>query len=379
MLLDLHAESTTQTTLANGNAAFTSKFLTFQESMARYFAKYDPNNFFFETLNEPVFLTAQAFSPFLSQMIAAIRRGAPLHTIVAGANLRVTENDYNGIAALRTIVPDASDTNIVYNFHYYDPFLFSHQGATWGWDPVRYIHDLPFPSTPDNISPLLPSYNDTTIRGYVWYYGEQRWNATFIASLLKPVYDWANQYKVLVTCNEFGAYKIAVAPADRNRYIAAVRSVFELYNIGWSMWEAIDGFGLFTSTIDSTNSNAPAWSTGKRLDVGTYAALFTHTSAETLNHSLTSHENSRLYARNITTRTRRVFTHYLPWYDTAQRSGWCGVGDCSDIRVKQYTAAPLIGEYSQVHSVPLDVWQRMHGTCDRSENHVILLTFACIA
>lgn len=54
-------------------------------------------------------------------------------------------------------------------------------------------------------------------------------------------------------------------------------------------------------------------------------------------------------------RERKVFVHYVPWYDAAgyqlaPRSGWCypdgGNYDCSDPTVKAYSNEPLIGEYS---------------------------------
>lgn len=54
-------------------------------------------------------------------------------------------------------------------------------------------------------------------------------------------------------------------------------------------------------------------------------------------------------------RTPKVFVHYLPWYDGngtkyPQRTGWCyptdGAYNCQDSGTKHYTNIPLIGEYS---------------------------------
>lgn len=61
-------------------------------------------------------------------------------------------------------------------------------------------------------------------------------------------------------------------------------------------------------------------------------------------------------------REKRVFAHYLPWYDGkgvryAKRTGWCyrttGV-DCSDQSVVHYSNEPLIGEYSQLEGDVLE-------------------------
>lgn len=59
--------------------------------------------------------------------------------------------------------------------------------------------------------------------------------------------------------------------------------------------------------------------------------------------------------RAFAKRARKVFVHYVPWYDAAgyqlaPRSGWCypdgGNYDCSNPSAKAYSNEPLIGEYS---------------------------------
>lgn len=53
-------------------------------------------------------------------------------------------------------------------------------------------------------------------------------------------------------------------------------------------------------------------------------------------------------------RTKKVFVHYLPWYDGSgvqfpARTGWCYPHDnidCSDANTKHYSNEPLIGEYT---------------------------------
>ena len=52
------------------------------------------------------------------------------------------------------------------------------------------------------------------------------------------------------------------------------------------------------------------------------------------------------------TRAKKVFAHYLPWYDAAGiqegvRTGWCYEGDCTDLTNIHYSNEPRIGEYTQ--------------------------------
>jgi hypothetical protein len=37
------------------------------------------------------------------------------------------------------------DDNVLWSFHSYEPFLFSHQGAVWSGAPEKYLWDLPYP------------------------------------------------------------------------------------------------------------------------------------------------------------------------------------------------------------------------------------------
>ncbi len=55
-------------------------------------------------------------------------------------------------------------------------------------------------------------------------------------------------------------------------------------------------------------------------------------------------------------REKKVFAHYLPWYDAANgnRTGWCYEGDCTDLTNIHYSNAPRIGEYSQYDSEVLE-------------------------
>jgi endoglucanase len=66
------------------------------------------------------------------KLAAAIREGAPGHTIIARERAgRMTMIwFFRSRCAMR---------NVIYNFHFYEPHIFTHQGATWS---VYYWHWL---------------------------------------------------------------------------------------------------------------------------------------------------------------------------------------------------------------------------------------------
>ena len=80
----------------------------------------------FELLNEPHGkLDAAGWNALLAEMLAIVRRTNPTRTIVIGPT------QWNSLAELRSLELPANDRNILVTFHYYEPFRFTHQGASW--------------------------------------------------------------------------------------------------------------------------------------------------------------------------------------------------------------------------------------------------------
>ena len=115
---------------------FTAFWRTFAAHLA---ATTDPEWVFIEALNEPVFEADPArWAAIQRDLLAVIREQAPQHTLLA-----TSTNWSNLDTFLEMELLD--DPNVVYNFHFYNPFLFTHQGATWTWDAVRNLQTSPTP------------------------------------------------------------------------------------------------------------------------------------------------------------------------------------------------------------------------------------------
>jgi endoglucanase len=103
------------------------RFVALWDQVARSFAN-APKGVWFELLNEPHDKLTNANLPALyAPALAAIRASNPARVVVMGG-------EWNNLDKLIAYdLPD--DPNVVPSFHYYDPFLFTHQGARWA-DPV---------------------------------------------------------------------------------------------------------------------------------------------------------------------------------------------------------------------------------------------------
>lgn len=244
VIIDVHPDSDFKEKLVADNE-FVEQFADYWRALAKHYSSWNSDLVFFEILNEPEFRDHYRWEGVQSKLAVAIREGAPSQTIiVAGAN-------WSADSELLFIVP-LRDPNIIYNFHFYDPHVFTHQGANWSTNYVHYLKDLPYPSTPENVAQPAALVPDAANRLAVIHYGMDRWNAARINEEISQVEAWGKRWNIALTCNEFGVYRKAATPADRARWISDVRIALEKYGIGWTMWDYSGGFGVVLKQDDKT-------------------------------------------------------------------------------------------------------------------------------
>jgi hypothetical protein len=234
--IDLHPEDNFKQQLRTNDDAVDRLTLLWRR-LAAHYASRDPERVFFEILNEPELNDAYRWAGIQARLAAAIRDSAPRHTIIAaGAN-------YSGIADLLALHP-LSDGNVIYNFHFYNPTEFTHQGATWGPAWWSYTRGIPYPATESSMQELLKQVPDAANRYQLESYWLDHWDAHRIRLLMDEAGAWAHENHVPLICNEFGAYRDFADPISRANYIHDVRTALEANGIGWSMWDYRGGFGV---------------------------------------------------------------------------------------------------------------------------------------
>lgn len=237
--IDMHPDSDFKTRLAKEDE-FVERFADFWSMVAQHYASWDPDRVFFEILNEPEMRDAYRWYGVEAKLAAAIRRGAPANTIIA-AGARWDDDD--DLVFLEPL----PDRNVVYVFHFYEPHIFTHQGATWGAYYWHWLKGLHYPSSPENaaqVAQLVPEARD---RMQVIRYGQDHWDASRIETEINQADDWAKQRGVPLICNEFGVFRNFSDPQDRARWITDVRTSLERHNIGWAMWDYSGSFGVVTN------------------------------------------------------------------------------------------------------------------------------------
>jgi endoglucanase len=234
--IDLHPTDNYKKQLRSSEAA-ADQLVSLWRKLAAHYAGRDPERVFFEILNEPQFTSRDRWSSIQERMAAAIHAVAARNTIIA------TGPNYSSIYDLLALHPLA-DGNVIYNFHFYDPHEFTHQGATWGLSWWKYTHGIPYPPDDAKMQALLTQVPTLQDRYTLENYWLDHWDGRHIRMVIDEAAAWSHQYNVPLICNEFGVYKNNSDVNSRANWIHDVRTALEADGIGWAMWEYRGSFGL---------------------------------------------------------------------------------------------------------------------------------------
>jgi endoglucanase len=176
-----------------------------------------PPNVVFELLNEPRDkLTPEKWNEIIPKLLAVVRKTNPTRPVIIGPAL------WNGIRGLDKLeLPD--DKNLILTVHYYDPFEFTHQGASWAKDSAKW-------------------------KGRKWT-GTEAETAAIRKSFTKAA-DWAKKRKLPVFLGEFGAYQEADMES-RARWTGCIVAEAEKLGFSWAYWEFCSGFGAYDAKTDT--------------------------------------------------------------------------------------------------------------------------------
>jgi endoglucanase len=223
------------------NPQFRRMFTAFWRSLAAHLHKTtNPDLTFIQPMNEPVFRdNPKAWEPIQQELFRAIREAAPRHTLIA------VSASWQNISTLVQLQP-LPDANVVYDFHFYEPFIFTHQGASWIGDGFESrLRNVPYPANPNNVQSLAQQVSDPTARAAILDYGQQQWDIQKLRSRIGEAAQWARQNGVTLICTEFGVFAANSSVLDRTSWMRDTRTVLEEFGIGWASWGYVDSnFGF---------------------------------------------------------------------------------------------------------------------------------------
>ena len=239
--------------------------------VAARIADLNPNLTAFELMNEPTqdceaIYSDPAQSTWPAKLLrlhAAARAGAPkLPLVLSGAC-------WGGSQGLSVLDPAAlQDDNILWSFHTYDPFTFTHQGASWTNSPLMFIKGLPFP--PSRVTdalqvrivneararalaasgPIAAAATRPVLGQMVMDY--RNGAANEISASITQAVAWADAHHIprgRLFLGEFGALWFddagtKIDAPSHLRFLDAKRRAAEAAGVAWAVWSFSGSFGI---------------------------------------------------------------------------------------------------------------------------------------
>lgn len=202
-----------------------AKLAAMWAQIAPQFADAPEAHLWFEIENEPhdKFNDSNLLK-VLTPALAEIRKTNATRPVIIGGEF------WSGINSLKTLkLPD--DPNIVPTFHYYDPFTFTHQGASWV----------------DPSPPLGRTYGGAD-------------DQKLLKEDVQKVREYIARTGKTPFMGEFGAHT-TVSLDERLKYQKAVRVAFDEIGIGMCAW-------AYTNTFPLWDHEKKAWVPGMRDAMG---------------------------------------------------------------------------------------------------------------
>ncbi len=210
-------------------------FIRLWETFAQRYGKY-ADRVAFELLNEvDLPNVVDEWNAIIRKAIAAIRPIAPDSWILVGG-VR-----YNAVTSVPTLDAPADD-KIVYNFHCYEPLVFTHQKAPWVRNMPRDF-EIGYPEP-------INAYARAGETLGMWQAGdldpakEQPISAEYFSAMFQCAVEYAAKHNAPLYCGEYGVIDRAPT-ADTLRWLQDINAAFVKNGIGRALWTyKVHSFGI---------------------------------------------------------------------------------------------------------------------------------------
>ena len=233
MILDLHKTFGYSFYEGDGEKGFfddeklQERFYVLWERLAERYGNIG-NTLAFELLNEVTDKSyCDGWNRISNECIGRIRKIAPSIKILVGGYYN------NSVEAVKDLAMPY-DENVIYNFHCYEPLIFTHQGAAW----------IPTMDTSFRISVDAP-YQKMDIAGekmlqqvttgFKGFSPDDTLSEAYFESIFAEAIKVAEERNVALYCGEYGVID-HVEPCNIVKWYKIINSVFKKYGIGRSLW-----------------------------------------------------------------------------------------------------------------------------------------------
>ncbi|WP_193177193.1 cellulase family glycosylhydrolase [Oricola nitratireducens] len=293
VLLDMHPSTyrsnwRPEDILADPRGAKFERYGKFLEQVAGLFGDQPADGFALELMNEPQPACdrkdGEDWTISQKRLFDAVRAVAPEMPVV------LTGGCWASADGLMRLDPVGYDAATLYDFHFYEPYYFTHQSIPWASPPGRYLAGLTYPAATGSLEVTLnktkahiarmekdgtpqPADAFASARKYASsYYGRGEAGPKTIAARFDEITAWAKANGVApgrIVVGEFSAIRWPDGVEDdgsRLRWIADARAAAEDHGFGWALWDYYEGFGLLADNASRTVDSGTASALGLDVD-----------------------------------------------------------------------------------------------------------------
>ncbi|MBE5779266.1 MAG: glycoside hydrolase family 5 protein [Clostridiales bacterium] len=187
----------------------------------------------YEIMNEPHNIDIPLWNEIIARVHKVIRQIDQKHWVIVGGA------DWNSTAAMKTL-PDFQDDRVIYNFHYYDPHTFTHQGASWCH--MERVIGLPFPYDADKMPPMPENPTEVERRCFENY--PEGGQLSAVIDCFDQYAEFSHKRNSPLFCGEFGCFM--TVPNDmRIQWYRIVTRLLAERGIARTSWDYFGTFGIF--------------------------------------------------------------------------------------------------------------------------------------
>ncbi len=193
---------------------------------------------FFDLYNEPT-LETEKWKITCEKLISYIRHEDENRIYIVGGS------NYNGLNDLMNL-GKLKDNKLIYTFHFYEPYIFTHQGADWT-NNKTYMKGFPYPYKKRKMPEMSKEAKGTSVeKDYNKYYYEA--TKEYINDRINQIANYCSKNNMPLICTEAGVITFADETSRMNYLRDLTQSMYQ-YNIPLILWDYDQNFSIKKDSI----------------------------------------------------------------------------------------------------------------------------------
>ena len=193
---------------------------------------------FFELYNEPT-MGAYRWKLTAEKLINYIRGEDPNRIYIIGGT------NYNGLNDLIEL-GKLRDEKLLYAFHFYEPYIFTHQGADWTNDKT-YMKGFPYPYKRRKMPPMSKDAIGTSVEKDFTKYTYEG-TRQYLSDRMNQIANFCAKNNMQVICTEAGVIDVADKDSRANYLKDITMSAYQ-YRIPVMLWDYDQRFTIHEDSV----------------------------------------------------------------------------------------------------------------------------------